>query len=245
MLILLAACVGPADTASESGHSAELEPTRSISGLVYAFKSRDFLEGATIGLHEHPERTTTTAADGTWSFEGLAVGETVTPWIELEGYREASHRSFTLDQDQERVYFQAIPTAVYDLMFQALVNSGVEIDAEACHLASTVTDPHMKEISTWAEFDAFIPHGLAGATVSQIPGSEHAVIYFNEDVFPDPTMTETSIDGGVIVPNLGEGTHTLTAQDGGAHAFDTIRIQCAPGRFVNASPPWGIGAQEG
>lgn len=239
-MFLLLACTAPVVDSADSADSAEVD-TVSISGLVYAFKSRDFLAGATVGLHEHPELTTVSADDGTWSFEGLDAGETVTPWFELDGYRAASHRSFTLEADQERVYFQAIPTAVYDLMFQALVNAGVTIDPEACHVASTVTDPTMNDITTWAEFDAFIPHGLAGATVST-SAPDITPIYFNEDVFPDPSRTETSIDGGIILPNLPAGGFTFTGA-GGGYTYDELSAVCAPGRFVNASPPWGVRAR--
>lgn len=235
-LALLFACTEPgADL--DSGEEA----SASLSGLVYAFKSRDFVAGATVGLHEFPDEVTTTDAEGNWRFDGLPIGARATPYVVADGYRDMSHRTFTLEADQERVYFQAIPTAVYNLMFAAMTNSGVELDDDACHLASTVTHPHMNEISTWDEFDAFIPHGLDETTVSVEPAIDTPAIYFNEDVFPDVNLTETTVDGGVILANMAPGIYTVTANDG-AHSFDAIEITCEPGRFVNASPPQGLGA---
>ena len=236
-LALLFACTDPG-----AGIDSGEEASASLSGLVYAFKSRDFVEGATVGLHEFPDLVTTTDAGGRWSFDDLPLGAQATPYVVADGYRDMTHRTFTLDGDQARVYFQAIPTAVYNLMFAAMTNSGVELDPDGCHLASTVTDPHMNEISTWDEFDAFIPHGLGGTTVSVEPAIETAPIYFNEDVFPDVNLTETTVDGGVILANLAPGTYFVTAHDD-AHSFETIEITCEAGRFVNASPPQGLTAE--
>ena len=36
-------------------------------------------------------------------------------------------------------------------------------------------------------------------------------MYFNEAVAPDPTLTSTSVDGGVLFGNLAAGRHTITA----------------------------------
>lgn len=87
------------------------------------------------------------------------------------------------------------------------------------------------------------PHGRDGATATSIPGAGIAgalnPIYFDRTVTPNPTETVTSNDGGVLWVDVPEGTHTVTAHKEGTR-FASADITCKPGRFVNASPQWGL-----
>jgi hypothetical protein len=86
-------------------------------------------------------------------------------------------------------------------------------------------------------------HGEAGATVTVEPAlpPEHGPIYFNAAVIPDPSLTETSEDGGVLFVDVPPGTYTLHAQKDGVIFEDTL-MQCEAGVLVNASPPYGLQA---
>ena len=114
---------------------------------------------------------------------------------------------------------------------------GIDPNGPQCHVVTTVSVAAIQGLS-FEQFVAFGAHGEAGATVAskpELPGP----IYFNEQVLPDPTLTATSRDGGVLFLNVPSGVHTLRATHP-AHKFAKVRATCAPGRFINASPPWGL-----
>ncbi|MFZ5570086.1 MAG: hypothetical protein ACOZF0_06760 [Thermodesulfobacteriota bacterium] len=76
---------------------------------------------------------------------------------------------------------------------------------------------------SWASMhDDRLPHGDAGALAVMAPlSSAIGPIYFNEAVFPDPTYTATSIDGGVAWINVPAGEYHITAQKTGV-AYETV-----------------------
>ena len=54
---------------------------------------------------------------------------------------------------------------------------------------------------------------------------------------PDPTLTATSVDGGVMFGNLAAGTFTVSASKAPfTYAFLTFRVQDDIGLYI-ASPP--------
>src|SRR5213078_791283 len=68
----------------------------------------------------------------------------------------------------------------------------------------------------WASmYSAQLPHGDPGAVVSISPAigfpASLGPVYFNADVAPDPTLTSTSVDGGVLFGNLADGSYTIGA----------------------------------
>ncbi|MBN2528313.1 MAG: hypothetical protein JXR76_18130 [Deltaproteobacteria bacterium] len=96
----------------------------------------------------------------------------------------------------------------------------------------------------WASiFNPTLPHGDAGATVvvdpplATPPGGP---IYFDETVTPNPLITSTSIDGGVLLNNLSIGAHNVTAVKEGV-TYDTVQFVVEPGvKLYVASPPHSI-----
>ncbi len=97
---------------------------------------------------------------------------------------------------------------------------------------------------SWASlFDSRLPHGDPGALVSMIPAQVSPLqgpIYFNEAVSPDPTYTETSVDGGVLFNNLSPGTFDFTAhKEGIDYSTVTFKINDTQTFYV-ASPPHSI-----
>ena len=79
---------------------------------------------------------------------------------------------------------------------------------------------------------------LAGATATTSPGLP-GPIYFNDNVIPDPSLTETSTDGGVIWTEVPSGTYRVSAQHP-TKRFSSFVATCRKGRVVNANPPQGL-----
>jgi hypothetical protein len=85
------------------------------------------------------------------------------------------------------------------------------------------------------------PHGDPGVQVAISPAIQFPVslgpVYFNEAVAPDPTLTSTSVDGGVLFGNLASGSHTITASKAPfAYSALTFVVQDRFQLYV-ASPP--------
>ena len=92
--------------------------------------------------------------------------------------------------------------------------------------------------SASAEFTGYGAHGVAGATAFATPALA-APIYFNRQVVPDPAQRRSSVDGGVIWPRVPTGVYTIRARHRSTR-FASFVATCAPGRVVNANPPWGL-----
>ncbi|MBI5478232.1 MAG: hypothetical protein HY906_05210 [Deltaproteobacteria bacterium] len=58
-------------------------------------------------------------------------------------------------------------------------------------------------------------------------------------MLPDPYLTETTVDGGVLFVNVAPGTYRLDGHKEGS-TFRPAWVWCRAGVFVNASPPHGI-----
>lgn len=114
---------------------------------------------------------------------------------------------------------------------------GLDPKANACHVVTTVSEKAIQGL-TFAQFAAHGAHGVAGVTVTAKP-SLPGPIYFNEGVIPDVNQKLSSRDGGVLFTNVPAGTYTLTATHP-TQQFVPIVVTCAPGRIVNANPPWGL-----
>jgi hypothetical protein len=193
------------------------------------------VSGAAIWILEHPERRLTTGADGHFFFDGLEVGSEVTLVMEHPDYHLIQTGTHVVPESGiERLTFQAVTHEIYDA-FAAIV--GVVPDEQnACQVPSTVTRIGKSVYDAGA-------HGEAGATVTIDPPlpPEHGPIYFNSQVIPDRSLTETSDDGGVVFIQVPPGEYVLTASKPGVE-FRDVKIKCRAGVLVNASPPWGLQA---
>ncbi len=134
--------------------------------------------------------------------------------------------------------FQTPSEGIYQLLAQLL---GVQLDANGdparCAIVSTVSTKEIRDL-TFPQFVAFGAHGVPGATAStrpKLPGP----VYFNDSVIPDPSLTETSTDGGVIWTEVPRGTYTVSAKHP-SKRFASFQATCRNGRIVNANPPWGL-----
>jgi hypothetical protein len=235
----------PTDVAVTDVPTTEAAAVATISGTAYTFNTPDPIVGATITVVEAPGVSTVTAADGSYSLELPAGGE-ATLYIEAEGHFGIHTQTFTLTEHGdglaiEGVNFQTPTLPIYDGL-KALVGGFTGKDpfeGEGCVIVTTVGDARMV-LMTFDEFIDFHPHGVEGATVSIEPPLA-TPIYFNEDVLPDSTQLTTSIDGGVLWPNVPPGQYTLTAQKDGTE-FVTVHAICQAGWVVNANPVHGLHA---
>ena len=100
-------------------------------------------------------------------------------------------------------------------------------------------------------FRARTPHGVPGAVAHGEPALP-AAVYFDDNVIPDRSRTETSGDGGIIWTEVPAGTYRVITESASTKAprprrgsatpptrFASFLATCEPGRIVNANPPWG------
>lgn len=233
LLCALGACALATSCEAESAAPATVH----FSGTAYRFNSADTIAGAVVALAEFPEMATVTAADGSWEMD-VPNRTTVTPFVTLDGYVPMYLQTFaTRDEDLERIYFQMVNEATYDLLAQVL---GVVPDGQHCQVATTVSEKIVQTM-TFDEFSAHGAHGVAGATVTTSPSTGMgAPVYFNEQVLPDASRTETSRDGGVVWVNIEPGVYELIPSHP-ERRFARATVTCEAGRrLINASPPWGL-----
>ena len=209
-----------------------------IRGTVYEFNNPNPIPGATVRVAELEGVSATTGTDGTYD---LAVpdGTRVTPYVEATGYHGIHLQTFTTQgADIERANFQIPADGIYALLAAVL---GVELDENGdqvnCAIVSTFSTEAIRDLS-FDEFTAFGAHGVAGATASTVPALPGPT-YFNEDVIPDPSQTESSEDGGVIWTEVPPGTYRVSAQHP-TERFAEFTATCEPARLVNANPPQGL-----
>ncbi|MCA9651429.1 MAG: hypothetical protein H6712_20000 [Myxococcales bacterium] len=210
-----------------------------VSGDAFAFTlpGEDYgrIDGATISVLEQPSVSVTTDAEGHFELPELPPGSEATFVLQREGFPVAHTKTFTLPEAGPlgQVTFQVPDDELFALLAGVLM---IEVDPGACQIVSTVTRVGKSIYDEGA-------HGEAGATVAIDPPlpAEAGPIYFNAAVIPDPTLVESSEDGGVLFINVPPGVYTLTATKAGVE-FESTVMRCEAGVLVNASPPYGLQA---
>lgn len=219
--------------------AAAATATVTLSGTAYEFNNTTVkLAGAQIRVAEDPSLGATVRADGTYRLK-VPDRRKITPYINAAGHHTIYLQTFTTDrQDLANVNFQVPSDAIYGALATLLK---VPVDASGnpaqCAIVSTFSTRNVRAVP-FAQFTAYGAHGVAGATASASP-SLPAPTYFNKDVIPDPSQPRSSRDGGVIWPVVPAGTYTITAHHPSTR-FASFTATCAPGRIVNANPPWGL-----
>jgi hypothetical protein len=191
-----------------------------------------------IRVAERPRLRTTTRPDGTYVLT-VPDGARITPYIEAPGYHSIHLQTFTTDrEDLANVNFQVPTDAIYQAL-AALLSVPLDAagDPQECAVVSTFSTKHVRD-ATFAGFVGYGAHGVAGASASGSPALPPAT-YFNEHVIPDPMQPLSSIDGGVVWTRVPAGVYTISAQHPTTR-FASFAATCAPGRVVNANPPWGL-----
>jgi hypothetical protein len=211
--------------------SAHAQRKVTLSGIVYAFPSPKPVPGAIVSIAEHPELTTTSDATGRYSLS-VPKDAWITPFAVVPGYRTTHLQTFRTDRNIEKVYFEMTPQNSYDA---AAVLLG--FDPASCQVGSAVTVNAIQNL-TFEEYAAYGAYGRAGATISSSPALP-GPIYTNEQVLPDPSLTQTTNDGSATFKNVPPGVYLLRAHHPN-HRFATARVTCTAGRFIFAGPPWGL-----
>jgi hypothetical protein len=238
LLFLLALVgLGAADAHAAKG-DANKRGKVTISGTAYAFDNQAPIAGATIRATGASGASATSGANGSYRLK-VPDKAKVTPYIEAEGYHGIFLQTFaTHGRDLKRVNFQIPSDGIY-LALAALLH--VELDQNGdparCAIVTTASTVKIRKLS-FAEFIAFGAHGVAGATASAKPALPNP-LYFNESVVPDPSLSETSTDGGIIWTEVPAGKYKLSAEHPST-SFASFRATCKDGRLVNANPPWGL-----
>jgi hypothetical protein len=218
--LVLASC-GTTATTTVSGDAFDFQTGQQTGGIASAH----------VFVLENPALSTTTDAMGHFEIAGVPVGSDATLVMEHPDYiliqtgtNEVPAEGLT------RVTFQAVTPTLRDALAIAL---HVTIDDTRCQLVTTVTRIGRSVYDPGA-------HGEDGVVVTSDPPIAGASpIYFNSSVFPDPTLTQTSDDGGTLFVNVTPGEYTWTATKAGA-TFRQVRLNCRAGVLVNAAPPWGL-----
>lgn len=246
LFLLLAACgTDPASPDANDEPDAVDEPVPvSASGHAFFFgPPGGRVPDAEVTILEIPGLSTTTAEDGYWSFDDLPSGAAVSFVMSHPDHTPIQTGTITLpDHDIEQVSFQAPSNTIFEYMSDLV---GVTPDPSLCQVASTVTRMGHSLYDTVPD-----THGEPGATVTIDPPlpPEHGPVYFDlitaGMIFPNPDLTETTDDGGVLYTNVPPGTYVLSAHKPDTVFVDVV-ITCRPGYLVNAAPPWGLQAIEG
>ncbi|WAS90612.1 hypothetical protein [Nannocystis punicea] len=191
------------------------------------------IAGAQVSILEFPDRSVVTAADGKFKFEGLPVGADVTLTMTHPDYHPIQTGTHVVPEEGlQRITFQAVTHAIYDAL--AAIVMVTPDEEKYCQMVTTVTRVGKSIYDAGA-------HGEADVVVTLDPPlpAENGPIYFNSSVIPEPGLTRTSDDGGVLFIQVPPGEYTWTATKAGAE-FLPVRMKCRAGWLINASPPWGL-----
>ncbi|MFN8151733.1 MAG: hypothetical protein U0R24_11500 [Solirubrobacterales bacterium] len=219
--------------------SASADDTVTISGKAYVFNHMDTpIPGATIRVRELPDVTATTDANGDYVLT-VPDDTTVTPYIDPpSGYNEIDLQTFhTRGENLVNANFQTPADAEFlGLKLLLGVPAGPDGRPTDCAIVTTASARNVRDVDYQTFWDR-TPHGVPGATsieFPEIPGP----IYFNENVIPDPSKTETSDDGGIVWTEVPAGTYRIVTRSSTTR-FASFLATCEPGRIINANPPWG------
>jgi hypothetical protein len=222
------------ETETETDTETGIGESVIVSGDAFAFGPYTMIADATVTVLELPEFTTSTDAAGHFELE-LPAGADATFVFERDGFPKTYTKTFTLPETGtvERITFQVPDNTTFAALATIVM---IDPDPATCQIASTVTRVGKSIYDEGA-------HGEAGATVAIEPAlpAEHGPVYFNASVIPQPSLTETSEDGGVLYTNVPPGTYVLRASKAGVEFVD-VTITCDEGVLVNPAPPHGLQA---
>jgi len=210
----------------------------------YPFQST--VAGARVSIAELPITrllNIRSDADGRWSFKAVKLRGTPLKMsfvYELAGYPTTKSQVFDIDSSGITDVAVQFPTQAYYLAAKGQIEQQIGGLTGAPYTLSNVLVTTVGK--SWASmYSTELPHGDPGVQVGISPAIQFPTslgpVYFNEAVTPDPTLTNTSVDGGVLFGNLAAGRHTITASKA-PFSYDalTFVVQDAIELYV-ASPP--------
>jgi len=212
--------------------------------VPYPFQST--VAGAQVWIAEVPVTRALkihSDAAGRWNFTAVKLrGRPISASFvyEAPGYVTTKSQVFDIaDSDITDLAVQ-FPTAAYYGLAKADIEQKIGALIGAPYTLRNVLVTTVGK--AWASmYSPALPHGDPGVTVTSIPATQFPLsvgpIYFNEAVAPDPTLSSTSVDGGVMFGNLAAGLQTIAASKAPfTYATLSFRVQDDVGLYI-ASPP--------
>jgi hypothetical protein len=187
-----------------------------------------------------------TDADGQWAVQAVKVKGRPLPIslvYEHAGYQTTKSQVFQVGDAGITDLSVQFPTAAYFAAAKGQIEQQIGGLIGAPYLLRNVLVTTVGK--AWASmFSPDLPHGDPGAQVTVSPAIQFPValgpVYFNQAVAPDPTLTSTSVDGGVLFGNLANGSYSFTASKAPfSYATVSFAVQDGIDLYV-ASPPHGI-----
>jgi hypothetical protein len=210
----------------------------------YPFQST--VAGARVWIAELPiTRALNIRSDagGKWKFPAIKVKGTplhMSFVYELAGYPTTKSQVFEIGDDGVTDVAVQFPTEAYFVAAKGQIEQQIGGLIGAPYTLSNVLVTTVGK--SWASmYSPELPHGDPGVQVAITPATPFPAslgpVYFNEAVSPDPTLTSTSVDGGVLFGNLAAGRYTITASKAPfSYAALTFAIEDGIALYV-ASPP--------
>jgi hypothetical protein len=234
-LVVGAGCTSPDDPMAH--WNLGTGPVANVSGLasVFAQSNPPSIADAVISVAEAPEITTTVAADGTFMLS-VPSGAPISLLLQEPGFHDTQTAALELDVGGlDQVGFQVPTDAIFDLLSTfARINP----DPQRCQIATTIS---RKDTAPYGGPGLGEP-GVIVTINPPLPATAGPIYfqYVNDTtIYPDPTLTASTIDGGVLFANVPPGEYTLTATKA-AMAFSSVTLRCRAGVLVNAAPPRGL-----
>ncbi len=210
------------------------------------FDFQSTVAGARVSIAELPitrRLNIRSGADGRWSFKAIKVQGVPLRFslvYELAGY--PTTKSQVVDVPDGGVTDLAVqfPTAAYYAAAKGQIEQQIGALIGAPYSLRNVLVTTVGK--SWASmYSTQLPHGDPGVQVAISPAAPFPIslgpVYFNEAVAPDPTLTSTSVDGGVLFGNLASGSYAVTASKAPfSYSALTFVVEDAVELYV-ASPP--------
>jgi hypothetical protein len=211
-----------------------------------SFPFQSTVAGARISIAELPITrllNLRSDANGKWGFTAVKVQGKPLPIsfvYELAGYATTKSQVFAVGDSGITDVAVQFPTEAYYGAAKGQIEQQIGALIGAPYTLSNVLVTTVGK--SWASmYSPELPHGDPGATVSISPAAPFPAslgpVYFNASVAPDPTLTTTSVDGGVLFGNLADGSYTITASKAPfTYSALTFVVQDGIELYV-ASPP--------
>ena len=213
-----------------------IDDSVSVEGDIFAFLtevSGPRLTGVKVSVLEHPEISVQAGDDAHFRIDNLKIGDDVTFVVEQPTIQTTQTATYQLGtRGILPVTIQVIPTGLFTGL-ALLLPLPPELD-KYCAIATTVA-------RMGGSLYAYQRQGMPDVSVSIDPPIDptSGPIYFDQSARPNTAQVNTSIDGGVLFYRVPPGNYVLRASKAGA-VFNTERITCRAGLFVNGGPPMGL-----
>ncbi|MQY09947.1 hypothetical protein SRB5_00510 [Streptomyces sp. RB5] len=214
--------------ATTTATPAAAADTVTLSGVAYNMVNGGRIPLARITIPE-TGASVTAGWNGAWSIRA-PVGSDATIRVSALGFHTMYTQTFqNLSADIDGIYLQT-PDVVVAAALQGLiaVYEGRDPFTDGCVVVSTVSDPRVVGMP-YDDFWDFIPHGVAGATVTASPPLAKRY-YFTEDVIPVPSILSPTPSCCRLAALSAEPVHTPALRQRWVSGPPAGQPSCAPDR---------------